>query len=146
MIDKQTRAFLDGQRLAYVATVSAENTPNLSPKGTVIVWDSETLAFADIRSPNTVANISANPNVAINIVDPLSRKGFRFSGTAKIVRDGPEFASALERYKKMGIKSRINALVLVRISAVSSVTSPLYDLGFSEDQVRLMWRDRLLGA
>ena len=38
------------QRLAFVATVCADHSPNLSPKGTIAVWDDEHLVFANIRS------------------------------------------------------------------------------------------------
>ena len=41
------------QRLAYVATVCPDGTPNLSPKATTTVWDDDHLVYADIRSPNT---------------------------------------------------------------------------------------------
>ena len=45
------------QRLGFVATVCPDGTPNLSPKGTLAVWDDTHLVFIDIRSPNTVENI-----------------------------------------------------------------------------------------
>lgn len=32
------------QRLVYVATVCPDGTPNLSPKGTIAVWDDDHLA------------------------------------------------------------------------------------------------------
>lgn len=66
------------QRLAFVATVCSDGTPNLSPKGTIAVWDATHLVFADIRSPGTVANLKVNPTIEINVVDPFVRKGYRF--------------------------------------------------------------------
>ena len=65
------------QRLAYVATVCSDGTPNVSPKGTIAVWDDEHLVFADIRSPGTIANLKKNPAVELNVVDPFLRKGYR---------------------------------------------------------------------
>ena len=62
------------QRLGFVATVTPDGRPNLSPKGTTGLWDDERLFFADIASPGTVAN----PHVEINVVDSILRKGFRF--------------------------------------------------------------------
>src|SRR5215469_18579851 len=53
------------QRLAYVATVCSDGTPNVSPKGTIAVWDDEHLVFADIRSPETIANLKKNPAVEL---------------------------------------------------------------------------------
>ena len=38
------------QSLGFVATVTAEGRPNLSPKGTTTVLDDEHLMFADVAS------------------------------------------------------------------------------------------------
>jgi hypothetical protein len=45
------------QRLGFYATVCEDGSPNLSPKGSTYVLDDDHLFFADIRSPQTVANI-----------------------------------------------------------------------------------------
>jgi hypothetical protein len=81
------------QRLAFVATVCPDGTPNLSPKGTISVWDDVHLVFADIRSPGTITNFRKNPAVEINVVDPFARKGYRFKGTGQVIVDG-ELVSA----------------------------------------------------
>ena len=54
MITQEIKDFLNLHKLGYVATVSSDGKPNLSPKGTIIGWTSKILAFADIRSPDTV--------------------------------------------------------------------------------------------
>ena len=79
------------QRLAFVATVCPDGTPNLSPKGTISVWDDDHLVFADIRSPGTITNLRKNPAVEINVVDPFARKGYRFKGTGEVIVDGELF-------------------------------------------------------
>ncbi len=70
------RRVVDEQRLSFVATVNPDGTPNLSPKGSIRVWDDHHLVFGDIRSPNTVRNLELNPATEINVVDPISRKGY----------------------------------------------------------------------
>ena len=82
---------VEQQRLGFVATVCADGTPNLSPKGTLCVLDDEHLMFADIRSPGTVANLRGNPSVEVNVVDPFLRKGYRFKGRAKVLEAGADF-------------------------------------------------------
>lgn len=54
---------VDEQRLGYVATVCPDGTPNLSPKGTTAVWDSEHLVFAHLHSHQTVANIEITNSI-----------------------------------------------------------------------------------
>ena len=139
-LSKEIENFLNFQKLGYVATVSSNNTPNLSPKGTIIAWDENNLAFADIRSPNTIKNLEKNPNLEINVVDPLLRKGYRFSGKGSIIREGHNFEAILQKYRESGIKSEIKAIVLVKVEKISEVTSPLYDLGISESEIKEKWK------
>ncbi len=140
MITLKIKAFLDLHKLGYVATVSQDGLPNLSPKGTVVGWDENTIAFADIRSPDTVQNLQTNPNVEINVIDPLSRRGYLFSGKAHILKKGERFDEILAFYRGRGIKSPIGSIVLVDVSEVSEVTSPLYDMGISEDDIKARWK------
>ncbi|MEE8383816.1 MAG: pyridoxamine 5'-phosphate oxidase family protein [Nitrosopumilus sp.] len=131
MLSQEIKDFLDVQKLGYVATVSSDGKPNISPKGTIIAWTSEVLAFADIRSPDTIKNLQNNPHVEINVIDPILRKGYLFQGRARIIKDNSQFEEILTHYRKKGIKSPINSIVLVDVSKVSEVTSPLYDMVFS---------------
>ena len=140
LITSEIKNFLDLQKLGYVATVSSDGRPNISPKGTIIAWSSTVIAFADIRSPDTMMNLQNNPFVEINVIDPLSRKGYLFSGTAKIIKDTPLYDDILIRYRNNGIQSPINSIVIVDVSSVSIVTSPLYDLGKTEDEIKLKWK------
>ncbi|RZD44295.1 MAG: flavin-nucleotide-binding protein [Thaumarchaeota archaeon] len=140
VITSEIKNFLDLQKLGYVATVSSDGKPNISPKGTIIAWSSTVIAFADIRSPDTMLNLQNNPFVEINVIDPLSRKGYLFSGTAKIIKDNPLYHDILTYYRNNGIQSPINSIVIVNVSSVSIVTSPLYDLGKTEDEITLKWK------
>ena len=146
LVTDEIATFLDRQRLGYVATVSPDGTPNVSPKGTITAWDRRTLIFADIRSPDTSRNIAGNRNVEISVIDPVLRKGYLFAGTAEVVRDQSMRDEAMARYAGMGIRSRIRAVISVAVSSVSVVTSPLYDMGVTEDEMISRWAGRLTGA
>ena len=63
ILTKEMKQFVREQRLGFIATVCPDNTPNLSPKGTLTVWDNEHLVFADIRSPGTIGNLRLNRSV-----------------------------------------------------------------------------------
>jgi len=128
------------QRLGFVATVCPDGTPNLSPKGTVAVWDDGHLIFVDIRSPNTIANLRQNPAIEINIVDQLVRKGYRFKGTAEVVHAGPIFDQVLASRRDRGAANPMRALVLITVERALPITSPAYDLGVSEKEIRDRYR------
>ena len=140
IITSEIKTFLNTQKLGYVATVSSDGKPNISPKGTIVPWSENIIAFADIRSPDTIMNLQNNPFVEINVIDPLSRKGYLFTGTAKIIKDTPLYIEILDHYRTNGILSPINSIVLVSISSISTVTSPLYDLGKTEEEIKLKWK------
>jgi len=140
IITKKIKNFVNFQKLGYVATVSADNTPNLSPKGTIIVLDESYLAFADIHSPQTVENLKRNPAIEINIVDPFSRKGYRFKGIAEIISTGDKFDKIISHYKEIGVKSSIKTIIAVKIEKLSEVLSPLYDLGYTEEELKTKWK------
>jgi len=63
-----------------------------------------------------------------------------FTGTAKIIKDTPLYIEILNHYRTNGIQSPINSIVLVSISSISIVTSPLYDLGKTEEEIKLKWK------
>ena len=85
-------------------------------------------------------NLQNNPFVEINVIDPLLRRGYLFKGQARIIKDNSQFEEILIHYRKKGIKSPINAIVLVDVSDVSEVISPLYDMGISEQEIKSKWK------
>ena len=135
------------QRLAFVATVCPDGTPNLSPKGTITVWDDEHLVFADIHSPGTIANLKKNPAVEINVVDPFVRKGYRFKGTGKVIVDGQRFEEIMNFYRgrwtdtaRSKAEARIRGFVLVKVEEALPLISPAYDDASSDEQsIRKNW-------
>ena len=138
-IDEDMRRVVEEQRLGFAATVCPDATPNLSPKGTTAVWDDEHLVFADIRSPRTVENLRRNPAIEINVVDPISRKGYRFKGTGTVLTEGTLFDETLAFYRGRRVANEIRAVVLVEVGRALPLTSPAYDLGASEQEVRERW-------
>ena len=134
--------------LGFVATVNADGTPNLSPKGTLAVWDEEHLVFADIASPNTSANLDRNPAIELNVVDPLIRRGYRFAGRGVVHRDGSEFEAGVQFYEDRGTvqaRARIGAVVIIAITKARPLRSPAYALGTTEEELRTTYRALFLG-
>ena len=142
ILTQEMKDFVNKQRMGFVATVSPDNSPNLSPKGTTVVYTDEYLIFTGIRSEHTLSNLEKNPLVDINVVNPIKRKGYRFKGTATILSEGKEFESILNQYRNLGVKSKVKAIVLVKVNSAELITSPLYDLGLSEQEIESEWKQR----
>ena len=130
---------VEEQRLGFVATVNADGTPNLSPKGTVAVLDDEHLVFVDIRSPRTIANLRLNPSIEINVIDPISRKGYRFRGRATLVEGDARFEEIVAFYRARGSTNSFETAVIVDVERAEPVLSPAYDDGTSEAEIRARW-------
>ncbi len=147
VISEDMLRVLGEQSLVFVATVNADGTPNLSPKGTVRHWRGDQLVFADLRSPGTMRNLRANPAVDLNVVDPIVRKGYRFKGNARILDAGLERDEVMAMYRQTTERAdeRIRGLVVIDVTEAFPLTSPAYDLGRSEEEVRAQWMERWRG-
>ena len=145
-LDDDMQRVVREQRLGFVATVCPDGTPNLSPKGTTIVWDDEHLVFLHLHSPGTVANLASNPSIEINVVDPIVRKGYRFKGRAEVLTHGERHDEVVRWFhEERGTDpARIRAVVMVRVESAAPLVSPAYESGVSEAEVAAQWRDHHL--
>jgi len=93
-------------RFCNVATASRDAAPNVSPKGSIMWLDNETIAFCDFWSPHTRENLKANTKVAVSVVDPDGKQYIQFKGTAQLLSSGDLYRKvadpALAKAKKGG--------------------------------------------
>ncbi len=142
VLTEEMKRLVREQRLGYVATVSPDGSPNVSPKGSLTVLDDDNLVFADIESPHTIRNLSHEPRTEVNVVDPLTRKGYRFRGRATVLHAGVAYWNALGIYREEGADvRRIRAVVLIAVEAVAPLVSPVYTSGITEEEVRALWEE-----
>ena len=105
-------------RPALIATAGGSGKPNVSAKGSLRVLDDEHVAFADVASPRTIANIRENPQVAIICLDAESRKSCRLWGKGEILDSGElfdQFSAALAERKM-----KVNHVVKVAVEEVET--------------------------
>ena len=138
------RAVIEVSQLCFAATVTREGRPNLSPKGTIRVWDDEHLFFLDIASPGTRTNLGHSPRLELNVVDQLSRRGYRFAGVATLHHPGSAvYDEAVRRvYGDATPSSHPSSVVLLAVDRAAPVLSPAYWRGLDEHQIRAQWRER----
>ena len=121
-----------------VATINADGTPSVSPKATFVIIDDATLAFGNLRSPGTLANLRANPAVEICFTDVLARKAVRVTGTGKSIRKkdaSPETTQAFEELWAPYIEN-MSAFVMINVTAAELILSPGYDIGLTEAELK----------
>ena len=144
ILTSEMKKALTEQRLIFVATVCPDGTPNLSPKGTVMVWDDDHVLFTDLASPGTMRNLEANPGIEINTLDVFARKGYRFKGVATIHRGDGIFDDVVNRMRDSratirSLADSVRAVALIRVTAALPLESPAYWSGVSEAETRRDW-------
>jgi uncharacterized protein len=144
-IDADMRDVVERAMLSFAATICADGSPNLSPKGSVRVYDDDHLVFMDINSPVTLANLRRDPRIEINSIDVFRRRGYRFKGRAEIVPPGHPAYEWLNAWllEVNGPGYPANEAVLVHVERVLPVLSPAYTFGgASERDLIASWSAR----
>ena len=131
--------------LGFVATVDAQGRPCVSPKGTFLILDDETLAFGEIRSPQTLANLRANPGMEVNFVDVFLRKGVRVRGRAEIIAAAdPEFSALIPLWQEAfgALSDRIAHIVRLPFDEAKPLSTPPYDDGATEEDMVTHYKEK----
>ncbi len=131
--------------LGFVATITPGGRPAVSPKGTFVVLDDRTIAFGEIRSPQTLSNLGHHPECEVNFVDAFTRKGARIRGTTRVLRRGTaDFDARIGIWADIwgDLAARINALVLIDVEEVKLLSTPPYDDGATEDDMIALYKSK----
>ena len=131
--------------LGCVATTDAEGRPCVSPKGTFLALDADTLAFGNIRSPGTLRNFRSNPATEVNFADPFTRKALRARGHASIHGRGSDmFDRLLQSWIQTwgDFANRISSLVVIALDEASHIATPPYDDGVTEDKMIALYKSK----
>ncbi|GAA1206807.1 pyridoxamine 5'-phosphate oxidase family protein [Pseudonocardia alaniniphila] len=135
-VDEDVRSVVEQARLSFVATIDPDGSPSLSPKASVRVYDDTHVAFMDINSPGTIANLQHDNRLEINSVDFLRRRGYRIKGHAEFRDPGDEVFDWLHDWL-LGVNGPgypANRAVLVHVDRVLPVLSPAYTFGGKVEQ------------
>jgi len=143
LLDPDVEAVVAAQRLCFAATVTPDGKPNLSPKGTIRILDATHLFFLDIASPVTVRNLRSNPAIEINVIDQLSRRGYRFRGSASLHSGDDIHQRAVAQIAaEEGTTYHADNVVLIEVEEILPVWSPGYDHIPDEGAMRELWAER----
>ncbi|MGI9325860.1 MAG: pyridoxamine 5'-phosphate oxidase family protein [Pseudomonadales bacterium] len=138
-ISEEMRTLVSRQRLGFMATVCADGSPNLSPKGQTFVLDADHIVVGEVRSPRSVTNLRERPMAEINVVDPVSRKGFRFKGPCVVHDEGSEYERLKDFIRQQGAKIEPRSVVVMTVERAAQLISPAYDTGATELEIREYW-------
>ncbi len=107
-----------------VGTASADGDPQISPKGSVLVLDPETLAYWERARRSALDNVAANPKVVIYYRNPEKHHAWRFHGVAEVYDNGPIWDEVMSRTIQAELDrdpERQGAAVLVRVERITEL-------------------------
>jgi predicted pyridoxine 5'-phosphate oxidase superfamily flavin-nucleotide-binding protein len=129
-LTEDIKNYIDKSVLCWLATVSFENIPNVSPKEIFNFYGTDEIIVANIASPQTVENIKQNENVCISFIDILVQKGYQIKGKAQIIeKNDSEF---LEREKILiemtNGKFPFSSIIKINVNSAKQIIAPKYIL------------------
>ena len=126
----EIKEYIDRSVLCWLATVSAENIPNVSPKEICTYYGSDKVIVANIASPKTVQNIKHNRNVCISFINILIQKGFQLKGKARIIEKTNADFLPMEKVliEMTGGDFPFSTITEITIEQAKSIITPKYIL------------------
>jgi len=108
------------QQLSVIATASKDGTPNIGPKGSMYVFDDETLVYSEGTSEKTLRNLQENPKVAVMVADREKADGYQVKGIAELLSSG-DFFEQVAKKQEQRKRPRPKYVVKIRIVEIYSV-------------------------
>ena len=118
------RAHADGWD-CIVGTVDKDGQPQLSLKGSVMIYDSETLAYWERAKRTALANVADNSKVTVLYNNMTDRTRWRFYGTAEVHESGPIREEVMSRTVEAELErdpDRLGVAVLIKVNKVAELS------------------------
>jgi len=108
-----------------VGTASSEGKPQISMKGSMMVYDQGSLAYWERSRRTALENVGGNPNVVVFYRNPDQRINWRFYGTATIYESGSVRDDVMSRTVQAELDrdpERLGVAVVVRLDRIGELT------------------------
>ena len=128
LITEEVAKSIESSVLCWLATVSEDGTPNVSPKEVFLHDGNGKILIAHIASPQTMQNIENDARVCVSFVNVFTQRGYKVKGTAKIHKESNEESqgqwSLLADF--VGESFKILAVIEVQPAEVEEIIAPGY--------------------
>ena len=107
-----------------LATVSGDGEPDIGYKGSVMVFDDESLAYWERTRRQHLKNVQENPKVIVLFRDAKTKVGLRFHGKAEIHEKDALWEQVMARTVKDELDKdpeRKGAAVIIRLDKVTNM-------------------------
>jgi general stress protein 26 len=107
-----------------LATVSGDGEPDIGYKGSMMVFDDQSLAYWERTKRQHMKNVKENPRVVVLFRDTKSKVAWRFHGMAAMYEDGPIREQVMARTVKEELDKdpeRKGAAVVIRLDKITNM-------------------------
>ena len=108
-----------------VGTVDKDGQPQLSLKGSVMVYDAETLAYWERAKRTALDNVATNPKVTVLYNNMTDRIRWRFYGNAEVHEDGAIRDDVMSRTVEAELErdpERTGVAVLIKVNKIAELS------------------------
>ena len=109
-------------------TVDKNGQPQLSLKGSVMVYDSETLAYWERAKRTALENVVENPKITVLYNNMTDRIRWRFYGMAEVHESGFIREDVMSRIVDAELErdpERLGVAVLIKVNRISQLSGTL---------------------
>lgn len=109
----------------FVATASSDGDPQISMKGSVIVYNDDTLAYWERSKRTALDNVRQNPKIVVFYRNPEKRYNWRFHGTAIVEESGSIREEVMGRTPQAELDrdpERLGVAVLIKIDKIDELS------------------------
>ena len=124
-VDDEMRQLIDNAYAdgcpCFLGTASKEGRPQISMKGSVLVFDRETLAYWERAKRSALDNVADNPQVAVFYRNPEKRINWRLHGQATVYESGAIRNNVMYRTVQAELDrdpERQGAAVLIKLDSI----------------------------
>ena len=111
-----------------IGTVDKNGQPQLSLKGSVMVYDSETLAYWERAKRTALENVVENPKITVLYNNKTDRIRWRFYGMAEVHESGFIREDVMSRIVDAELErdpERLGVAVLIKVNRISELSGTL---------------------
>jgi hypothetical protein len=124
-VDDEMRQLIDNAYAdgcpCFLGTASKEGRPQISMKGSVLVFDRKTLAYWERAKRSALDNVADNPQVVVFYRNPEKRINWRLHGQATVYESGAIRNNVMYRTVQAELDrdpERQGAAVLIKLDSI----------------------------
>ncbi len=115
---------MDSHCTCLLGTATGDGQPQISMKGSVMVFDRKTLAYWERAKRSALENVGQNPRVVVFYRNSAERITWRFQGRATVYESGAIRNNVMHRTVQAELDrdpERLGAAVLIKVDRITDL-------------------------